>query len=104
MPAALADVAAVLDVFLLADRPEQLTGNDFGEADDGVERRSELVAHMGEEAALGGAGGLSQHLRLPIVLLAILDRGEVAQEQEETAILGIASADPNPAPVLELHL
>ena len=44
------------DIFLLArvgEGAEHLVHQHVGEADDGVERRAQLVAHHGEEAALG---------------------------------------------------
>ena len=37
---------------------------EVGEADDGVHRRADLVAHVGEEGALGLVGGLGPLPRL----------------------------------------
>ena len=51
LPAA-ADVAAIFVIFLRAERAEHAGFHDFGEADDGVERRAQLVAHIGEEFRL----------------------------------------------------
>src|SRR5207249_5118641 len=42
----------------------RLVGEHLGEADDGVERRAKLVAHRGEELALGPAGLLGRDLGL----------------------------------------
>ena len=47
--AAFADVARVFAVFFRPERPEHSQFHDFGETDDGVERRAQLVAHIGEE-------------------------------------------------------
>ena len=55
----LVDVVQVLPVAGAADRTEDLVLDDLREADDGVERRAQLVAHLGEElraAALGQLG------------------------------------------------
>ena len=41
-----------------ADRTETFLRDDFGEAENGIERRAQLVAHIGEECGLGGIGGL----------------------------------------------
>ena len=37
--------------------PNSLSPQDFGEADDGVERRAQLVRHVGEELRLVPVGG-----------------------------------------------
>src|SRR5262249_23228960 len=55
---------AVVDVFgiaLVAYRTqgaEHLAPHDLGEAEDRVERRAQLVAHIGQEFGLGAAGRL----------------------------------------------
>ena len=41
-----------------------LVDQHLGEADDGVERRAQLVAHGGEEPALGGVGALGFGARI----------------------------------------
>src|SRR3954468_8832713 len=49
----------VLEVFAVAftaDGTETLRHHDLGEADDGVERRADLVADLGEKVGLGGGG------------------------------------------------
>src|SRR5437588_10879941 len=52
LPAGLAGIAGVINVASLADRPESLSGDHFAEADDGIERRAQLVAHRGEKSRL----------------------------------------------------
>ena len=48
-------------------------------ADDGVQRRSQLVAHVGEELALGTIGRLGRILRFQQLFLGALVGGDVAQ-------------------------
>ncbi len=50
--AAFLDVAAVFEILLVTERPEQACFHHLGEADDGVERRAQFVAHVGEERRL----------------------------------------------------
>ena len=46
------DVARILGVFLRAHGPEHFRQHHLGEADDGIERRSKLMRHVGEEFGL----------------------------------------------------
>src|SRR4030095_15403482 len=57
MPSRLQDVLEVFCLFLVYV-PEHLLGEDFREADNGVERRAELVRHVGQELRLVPAGRL----------------------------------------------
>ena len=52
------DVVAVFGVFFRTQRAEHAAAHDFGKSDDGVERRAQLVAHIGEEFRLGLVGFL----------------------------------------------
>src|SRR3546814_2004581 len=61
--AAVVDVDGVLAVPLIAHRAEQLVLDDLGEPDDGVQRRAQLVAHVGKEVGLGATGQLGFLLR-----------------------------------------
>ena len=65
---ALVDVAAVFLVLVGAERPEHPGFHDLGEADDGVERRAQLMAHVGEEFGLGLVGFFGAGLFLGIFL------------------------------------
>ena len=76
----------ILHILPAAELAEHLPGHDLGKADDGVQRRAQLVAHIGEEAALGAACRLGMLLRLLEAPLALLHRGEVADDEEEAAI------------------
>ena len=51
--AAFADVAAIFAYLSGAERAEHAGFHDLGEADDGVERRAQLVAHIGQELRFG---------------------------------------------------
>ena len=64
--AAFADVAGIFAVFFGAERSEHGGFHDFGKADDGVERRAQLVAHVGEEFRFGLVGFLGAGLLLGV--------------------------------------
>ena len=57
-----ADVARIADITLAAERPHDLVGHHLAEADDGVERRAQLMAHIGEEFGLAAARQLGLFL------------------------------------------
>src|SRR5260370_29680177 len=56
MPSGLQDVLQVLRL-LVIDITEHLLREDFREPDDGIQRRPEFVAHVGEKLGLVAAGG-----------------------------------------------
>ena len=56
--AAAADIAAIFMIFFGAERAEHAGFHDLGKSDDGVERRAQLVAHIGEEFRLRLVGFL----------------------------------------------
>ena len=66
--AARADVGAVFLVLVGAERAEDAALHHLGEADDGVERRAQLVAHVGQELGLGAVGALGLGLLVEIAL------------------------------------
>ena len=57
-----ADVVRVSDIARRADGPHHLVGHDLREADDGVQGRAQLVAHVGEELGLAAARQLGLFL------------------------------------------
>ncbi len=81
MLAAVADVADVGDVALVAERTEQLALHHLGEADDGVERRAQFVADVGEELGLGAVGDDGLFPGLHQLVLVLLLRGQVAADR-----------------------
>ena len=83
------DVGAIVAVFFRAQRTEGLASHQLREADDGVERRAQLVAHIGEEFRLGAVGGLGARFLLMIAF------GEVGE------LLGLLFE--RPARLLELR-
>src|SRR5713101_6946183 len=50
-----ADVAGIAGIAGAAERTQDLVGHDLGEADDGVQGRAQLVAHIGQELGLAAA-------------------------------------------------
>jgi hypothetical protein len=64
--AALADVAGIVEIAVIAEIAEQPVLHDLGEADDGVERRPQFVAHVGEELGFGAVGAFGRRLLLKI--------------------------------------
>ncbi len=66
------DVVGVLGLFLVK-LAEQSLAQDFGEADDGVERRAQLVRHVGEEFRFVPVGGLD----LPALILDLAEQPRI---------------------------
>ena len=56
------------DVVELTDEASEPVFHDLGEADDGVQRRAQLVAHIGEELGFGAVGAFGSGLLLEIAL------------------------------------
>ena len=69
----------VLDRLVVRRGPRVLLQH-LAVADDGVERRAQLVAHVGEEGALGAAGGLGRVAGLDQLLLGPLPLGDLRAE------------------------
>ncbi len=72
VPAGLQDIGEVLGL-LLVDLAEHPLGQHFGKADDGVERRAELVRHVREKLALVPA----RDLELPALVLDLAEEARV---------------------------
>ena len=56
MAAAAQDVVRIIAIARIAQPAEDFAGDDFGKADDRIERGAQFVAHIGEKAGLGGVG------------------------------------------------
>ena len=84
------DVLEVFLVAVVADRPETLLQHHLGKADDGVERRADLVADLGEEIGFLGARLLGRALGADQLALGLLEGGDVAQDGAELAVRPIA--------------
>ena len=59
----------------------QIGQQDIGKAKNGVERRPDLVAHVGEKRAFGLIGRFSSLLGRPQRFLGLLPRCDVAHER-----------------------
>ena len=70
------DVVGVLGLFLVQLAEESFL-QDFGEADDGVERRAQLMGHVGEEFRLVPVGGFD----LPALFLDLAEQPGVLDRQ-----------------------
>src|SRR6185503_10701197 len=82
--AARMDDFRVLDVTLAAI--EVLIADDLGEAEDGVQRRAQLVAHRREEMALRQVGVFRRLARLYQLALARLAFGNVAHQRQQSRL------------------
>ena len=98
--AALVDVLAVAAILLVADRAEHFRRHDLGEADDGVEWRAQLVAHIGEEARFRLVGLFGAGLLLRIFLREV---GKLLGLTLERALRGSQVGDDLDLPLLALH-
>ena len=68
------------------DHQRTFLAEHFREADDGVERSPQLVAHGGEKAALGGVGALGLDARELHRLSFLLTLRDVAQDGDHLAL------------------
>src|SRR5690606_6525190 len=81
--AARSNVGCVVDIFGLSDGTEHLIRYDLREADNGIERRAELMAHDRQEIVLCPIGGFrtaQQALRAPLFETELLVVDEAAAE------------------------
>ena len=88
MPAGSKDIVGVLGLFLV-ELAEQSFLQHFGEADDGVERRAQLVRHVGEELRLVPVGGLD----LLALLLDLTEQPGVLDRQDGLCREGFQQLD-----------
>jgi len=86
MLAAVVDVACIVAVARLVDRAQQLVPDDLGKADDGVQWRPQLVAHVGEERRLGAVGVFRPQLGGHQILLHALALGDVGGDADHVAL------------------
>jgi hypothetical protein len=78
------DQLGIVDV-ARADRTKNLMGHDFGKSEDGVERRPELVAHIGEKARFRAARVLGKIACLNQITLVRLAFRDVAGHGDDIA-------------------
>ena len=87
----IAGIVDQLGVFAAARAVEPhplLVDQHVGEADDGVERRAQLVAHIGEELDLGGVGVVGLGAGALQRLLLVLALGDVAHHRDHLGLAG----------------
>src|SRR5688572_13396074 len=82
-----ADVAEIFAVALVLHRPEALLDHHLGEADDGIERRADLVADARQKLRLLPGSGLGRAPGGDQLGFRPLPVGDVAQHHAETAAL-----------------
>src|SRR5262245_38286075 len=85
---------AELLLLIRCERPGQAHQKRAGEADDGVERRAEFVAHTGQEAILGEAGPLELRVLVSKHLVETLAFGDIADRSaDQRAFFGFERAE-----------
>ena len=77
------DVLQIFDVSLVAERAEALADHHLGKADDGVERRADLMADPRQHVGLGVGGAIGEMLRLAQLAFALCGLREIAKHREE---------------------
>jgi len=90
MVAGIVDQAGIFVAPLGIEHQRRFFLQHLGEADDGVERRAQFVAHGGEEAAFRGIGALGLGAGIFERLLLLLAPGDVAQHRDHFAAAGFA--------------
>src|SRR5215468_4240048 len=88
MPPRLLDVAEVLRL-LVVDLAEHALREHLREADDGVERGAQLVAHVGQELALV----LARDLELPALLRDLAEQPRVLDRKSRLSREGLQQLD-----------
>ena len=80
-----ADALTMLQVLALLGGQVGVQGQ-LGHAEDAVHRRADLVAHVGQELALGPVGGLGRLLGLLQLLLGPLAVGDVVADADDQSV------------------
>ena len=89
-----ADVAEIFAVAIVLDRAEPLLDHHFGKADDGVERRADLVADARQELRFLARVGLGGAARGDQFRLGALPVRDVAQHHAEASALARSEMRP----------
>ena len=91
------NVAGIFLVARRADRAEAFLGDDLGEAQNGVQRRAQLVAHIGEEGGLGGVGGFRLEALAQRLVAGLLQFARQILDLEAQPRILVEPADHAPA-------
>ncbi len=86
------DVLEIVLVALIADRAETLLHHHFGEAENGLQRRADFVADLGEKVGLRRARGLGGVPRRGEPPLGLALAGEIVHQGAK--MRGLVRADP----------
>ena len=86
MLAAFMDIAGILPVMPVAQRTEHLGDHHLGEAEDGVKRRAQLMAHIGQEFRFRAVGDFGLVAGRHGLLLGAAVGGDVADRYHMAAI------------------
>ncbi len=94
------DILHIAPITCIADRAETFLQHQFGEADDGIERRTHLVADLGQkvEALRGQIGRRLFGVRFLVLCrrrlsLLFVERGLIDQAQELDIALAVERGD-----------
>ena len=79
----------IFDITWATQGAEHLLHHHFREADDGVERRAQLVAHIGKEAALGPIGLFGKIAGFDQLALIGLALGDVARHRHDVGTVAV---------------
>ena len=90
MVAGIVDQAGIFVAPLGVEHQRRFLLQHLGEADDGIERRAQFVAHGGEEAAFRRIGALGLGAGVFERLLLLLAPGDVAQHRDHFAAIRLA--------------
>jgi hypothetical protein len=85
--------------FVLALEIAGVLHQHLGNADDGVERRAQLVRHVGEEARFGSVGFVGSIARGSELGFVLFQSGDVRIDRNDTTISGFSFADLDPTAV-----
>ena len=91
-------IAAYSRRLAASSRHQLRVGEHFGEADDRVERRAQLVADVGEELILPDAGFFGGGARGVEVHLALLGFADVAEDRDDAVGIRLAARLERKAP------
>ena len=80
-------------------KTRSIGNHHLGQPDDGVQRRAQFVAHIGQETRLGAIGRVGLFHGSFELGLALLELGDVGVGRDRAAIVGFALVDLDPAPV-----
>ena len=82
MAARFMDMSRILLIARAAHRTENLLDHHFGETNDGVQRRAQLVTHIGEKSGFGARGAFRRVARLDQGAFLALSLGNIPRHRD----------------------